>query len=337
VREAAKVLTPRESESTGPMLLGDIKAVFESHKNPDGTTDRIWSQDLCDALAAMEQRPWAEWKANKRANPKPLSKNQLARLLGAFHVAPDSVWIADPTIKAGGRTKKGYLLEKFKEVFERYLSPKGVYETEGRKEPTAAGTSADSETEGKESPFRFENSEKSNNDGPPSTLPFRAGGGGQNDAHEGLTPPDDDLSIPGFLDRTKAETALVCNHCGAYERPGKPVELYEVEGEVYWLHSGCHDDWLHAPDPDDCWFNQEDENRPDSDQDQDQDQDQETEPRVPIKVVGPAASGATCVECHQVNGAGHGPVLKIRRADRPGSKTETLHEDCARSWFGAIQ
>ena len=29
IREAAVALTPRESESTGPMLLGDIKTMFD--------------------------------------------------------------------------------------------------------------------------------------------------------------------------------------------------------------------------------------------------------------------------------------------------------------------
>ena len=59
IREAAAKLAPRDSESTGPMLLADIRAIFES-------ADRLASVDICDGLAAMEGRPWAEWKAGKR-------------------------------------------------------------------------------------------------------------------------------------------------------------------------------------------------------------------------------------------------------------------------------
>jgi hypothetical protein len=120
IREAAAILTPRESESTGPMLLSDIKAVFAGQKTEP---DRIWSEDLCEGLAAMEGRPWAEWKAHKRANAKPITKNQLARLLEPFHIKPDSV---RRTMEDGNtKTKKGYYLHQFKEAFERYLAPEG--------------------------------------------------------------------------------------------------------------------------------------------------------------------------------------------------------------------
>jgi Protein of unknown function (DUF3631) len=177
------------------MLLADIKASYESK-----ATDRLWSEDLCEALAAIEGRPWAEWKAHRRANPKPLSKNQLARLLADFHVTPDSIWI-------NGRTKKGYRLEQFREAFERYLPDYPLYETEGRKEPTAAGTSAVHETEGGDSTFRSVHSENLNNNGPPSVLPVCAGGEAPNDVNGAPFPP-------------------VCEHCGNPERTGKPVETF---------------------------------------------------------------------------------------------------------------
>ena len=57
------------------MLLFDIKAVFD-----DKSVDRLSSEELCEALANMEGRPWAEFSKSR----KPVSKNQLARLLGDF-------------------------------------------------------------------------------------------------------------------------------------------------------------------------------------------------------------------------------------------------------------
>lgn len=48
---------------------------------------------------------------------------------------------------------------------------------------------------------------------------------------------------------------LVCEHCGAPERPGKPVETYSVDGETYLLHPGCRTDWLDAPNPNTWSFN----------------------------------------------------------------------------------
>jgi uncharacterized protein DUF3631 len=296
VREAAAILTPRESESTGPMLLADIKATFEAKK-----TDRLWSENLCEELAAMENRPWAEWKANKRAVPKPLSKAQLARLLDPFHVTPDSVWIADPEHPAGGRTKKGYLVGQFREAFERYLSPEGVSETEGRKEPNAAGTSGDSRNGREESAFRFENSEKPNNDGLPSGLPPCAGGEGTHGINSTPHP-------------------LVCEHCGNPERlPQKPVETFALDGQTYRMHPTCRREWLNGQNPNAWSFNAEYEN---------------DAPQIPLRTIGPAPPDSRCLYCHRDGSAG--PVMRIRRGDRAGSRCETLHEGCARIWFEAM-
>jgi putative DNA primase/helicase len=123
IRQAALALAPRDSESTGPMLLADIKAAFDNK-----ATDRFSSIEICEALAAMEGRPWAEWKVGK-----PLTPNQLARLLKPFGVIPDSVRI-------GTRTPKGYYRHQFDEVWRRYLAPEGVNEPQHRNIPDEMGT-----------------------------------------------------------------------------------------------------------------------------------------------------------------------------------------------------
>ena len=91
-REAAANLMPRETESIGPMLLEDIKAAFEAK-----STDRLSSEEICEALAAIEGRPWAEYgKAGKA-----ISKNQLAKSLKHFRIVPDSVRIGDSFRRRG--------------------------------------------------------------------------------------------------------------------------------------------------------------------------------------------------------------------------------------------
>jgi Protein of unknown function (DUF3631) len=124
IREAAVALAPREIESTGPMLLTDIRLAFDV-----ANTDRLASTATCEALVAMEGRPWAEWKGGK-----PLSPNQLARLLKPFRVAPDSVRI-------GGRTPKGYHRHQFEGLWERYLASDGIYEPQHRNKANEVGTS----------------------------------------------------------------------------------------------------------------------------------------------------------------------------------------------------
>src|SRR4051812_25670503 len=44
----------------------------------------------------------------------------------------------------------------------------------------------------------------------------------------------------------------VCQHCGASERPGEPVETFEVGGVRSRLHPACQADWTTGPDPEDC-------------------------------------------------------------------------------------
>ena len=87
------------------------------------------SVEICDALTSMEGRPWADWRAGK-----PLTPNQLARLLKPFGVVSDSVRI-------GGKTPKGYYRHQFAEVWQRYLALDGVNDPQHRNNATAAGTS----------------------------------------------------------------------------------------------------------------------------------------------------------------------------------------------------
>jgi Protein of unknown function (DUF3631) len=133
IRAAATALAPRESEAVGPMLLADIWTTFEEK----AALDRLASVEICETLAAMEGRPWAEWKASKGASPKPLTPNQLARLLKPFGIAPTG------TIRVGNRTAKGYYRHQFVEAWDRYRdeAAEGVNQTSQRHNVTAAGTS----------------------------------------------------------------------------------------------------------------------------------------------------------------------------------------------------
>jgi Protein of unknown function (DUF3631) len=101
IREAAAVLVPRESESIGPMLLADIDTMLQ---DPD--IDRLVSATICEALAAIEGRPWADWK-----NGKPITPNQLARLLKPFGIVPENV-------RVGSHVPKGYYRHRFTDAFD---------------------------------------------------------------------------------------------------------------------------------------------------------------------------------------------------------------------------
>lgn len=85
-------------------LLIDIQELFKSRNE-----DRVSSKDICEALAKMDERPWATWRKGK-----PLSTNQLARLLKDFGVTSQTLRPKDePTIK-------GYYKDHFQEAWGRY-------------------------------------------------------------------------------------------------------------------------------------------------------------------------------------------------------------------------
>ena len=213
IRDSAAVLTPRESESIGPMLLADIKAIFA-----DKNTGRLASAEICEALAAMEGRPWAEWRV-KNASPKPISQNQLARLLKDFHVYPENIYTG------GARRPKGYLLERFAEAFSRFLEPQGVNEPLNRYTADEMGTSDAFRTAQPEFGVADQKCKKPASNGRCSGLADQNGEDGSAQVNGESCPP-------------------VCEHCGSPDRPDEPVLLCGANGRQYLLHAHCQDEWL---------------------------------------------------------------------------------------------
>jgi hypothetical protein len=201
VREAAATLAPRESESVGTLLLADIRAVFD-----EKAIDRLASAEICEALTAVEGRPWADWKAGK-----PLTPNQLARLLKPFGVAPTG------TIRVGNRTAKGYYHHQFDGLWQRYLAAEGVFEPSHRHNASAAGTSGTFQTVTPEAGVTVQKCEKplqpSNCDG----VTVQKGG---NDLAGANGEPDCSCrQCDGTLDGTE------CPHV--------------IGGQTVWLHPEC--------------------------------------------------------------------------------------------------
>ncbi|MGD0290114.1 MAG: bifunctional DNA primase/polymerase [Candidatus Binataceae bacterium] len=105
---AVKLSGAREDDSAplGIALLADISGLFD-----EMATDRFSSKALCEALAALEGRPWGEYgKAQK-----PVTQNQLARLLKSFLIVSHTIRLPD------GSTPKGYTRSDFEDDFTRYL------------------------------------------------------------------------------------------------------------------------------------------------------------------------------------------------------------------------
>ena len=98
--------TEVDDEAAGVMLLEDMRQMFI-----DEQTDKLASADLVKALHKLEERPWSEW--GRQA--KPITPNQIARLLAPFGVKPK-------TIRIEQDTPRGYEKDDFEDAWRRYLS-----------------------------------------------------------------------------------------------------------------------------------------------------------------------------------------------------------------------
>lgn len=109
-REAALALEAGRSEQTaGVMLLSDIRDLFSEYRR-----DRVQSQNLADDLAALEHRPWPEWRRGK-----PVSTHGVARLLEPFGIRPRQ-------LRGDGWNCRGYDQRDFLDAWRRYLPSQSV-------------------------------------------------------------------------------------------------------------------------------------------------------------------------------------------------------------------
>jgi Protein of unknown function (DUF3631) len=208
---AAQVLAPREPESIGPMVLADIKVLFDSQ----GAGDKLSSEGVCEKLAEMEGRPWAEFGKARR----PISKNRLARILKDFKIVPDNV-------RVGDRVVKGYLRHQFEDAWASYLAPvmpRGVNEPLHRYNADEIRTSATFQIATGGSDVAVGKFEKRNNDGHCSGVAVGEGG------------------RPG----EEAEEPHICTLCGAGPN-GRALQFCCVGDQApVWLHDGeCQDRYM---------------------------------------------------------------------------------------------
>jgi len=85
-------------------LLADLHALF-------ATADKLATATIIRHLAALEDRPWADY-----AQGDPITPRHLAKLLEGFGIKAKQ-------IRQGAATRKGYLRSDFTDAFRRYLPP----------------------------------------------------------------------------------------------------------------------------------------------------------------------------------------------------------------------
>lgn len=136
-RKAAEVLSSEDdSRTASELLLSDIRDLFEIKG-----VDRMFSKDIALELERMEGRPWPEWKGGK-----PISANQIARILSGFKVKSQTIWI-------GEDSAKGYTLDQFDDVFSRFSDIK----TSIRQNPQKTAENHASQNVSKQGDLTFSN------------------------------------------------------------------------------------------------------------------------------------------------------------------------------------
>jgi hypothetical protein len=141
-REIVKMTALAERDETAAiMLLADLQTIFERRG-----AHRLHSDEIISDLLDMEDRPWPDWR-----HGKPLTKEQLAKMLKAFEIAPRQT-------KIEGKNKNGYEVGTLTAAFSRYLgsTPLPSAETQG-----VAGDSSLYPEGQKVEPEKAENPQKS--------------------------------------------------------------------------------------------------------------------------------------------------------------------------------
>jgi hypothetical protein len=251
-REAACTLSGdgHDATSINVDLLADTQKAF-------GGSGGMTSADLVAALVADPERPWATWGKGD----KPLTQNQLARLLRPFGIISETVHLP------GRPDAKGYKRVHFEEAWGAYCPsqapsdpgqtpsppPKPDFKASRRPNADETGTTRDFQS------VRETHSDASKNanlsyshaglDGR-TVENVESGGGRVSAAGEGQwgrVPSDigaifeeraaqgleasDDLDIPLALAR--------CRRCGKGATPGEPVVLCGQNGTAGHYHLRC--------------------------------------------------------------------------------------------------
>ena len=179
-RQAAVVLSgdTDDVESVRVMLLADIQAMFLEHQ-----ADRLASQDICDALEKIEDRPWPEWGRSG----KPITTRGLAKQLSGFGIKPKTI-----RLEGADKTAKGYHLEDFADAFSRY--PPSLSVTPSQPNETGAFSENLSVTPDDDVTVRIPRKPAENSQCHGVTLP--QGGPGDGEGKSGLEPKHDEASDP---------------------------------------------------------------------------------------------------------------------------------------------
>jgi putative DNA primase/helicase len=313
-REAALALSGAASGDTDTMRLRLIRDIRSVCIDASGhLMDRVRTTELISRLTADPEMPWAEYHKGK-----PINANQLAKLLGQFGLVSGNLRFDD------GTQAKGYNLQLFGEVWEKYLDDGQTFSgtdfpSQSRPavpDPTATGISATFDSRLSEALGRREKVQEAQH---PSHLGRRDGSEIENRPREGKKPNGGadagpvatTAGVPG-RENPKAQDGLPrFRKVGdGSVPPGTPcVRCHSADGHVWRLKdinvAGCKSEPLHFECAE-AWFDH----------------------HPPPASNKPTAPPTVCARCGHSDGRLESHQIKVNGVEREAF----LHSECWHDW-----
>ena len=116
-REAAVAFAQAyRDEDIVVILLRDIREIFDARG-----VDRLSSKALVDALNAMDDAGWSEYRGpHGDQQPRKLTPGELARLLQSFGIRSRTIWPAQR--RSDSKSSRGYLRSQFEKAWASYCA-----------------------------------------------------------------------------------------------------------------------------------------------------------------------------------------------------------------------
>jgi putative DNA primase/helicase len=236
-REAACVLSGdgHDVASVNVELLADIWKAF-------GESEVMTSADLVAALVADPERPWATWGKGD----KPLTQNQLARLLRPFAIISETVH------PLGRPHVKGYKRSHFEEAWAGYVpgqnpspQPTDAFKACNRANADQTGITRDFQSVQEAPPHGLKNGDLSYGHAGLHACTFQSGGSdGKEDSATSASSGNGHAfaDYPDLPESLRRPPPRLCDHCGTlgilnpWNWPGRPDGIT--------LHSSCKGPWF---------------------------------------------------------------------------------------------
>jgi 5S rRNA maturation endonuclease (ribonuclease M5) len=231
-REAATEMVKAGKDrepSLGIRLLADLRTIFAD-------AEEMASEVVVHRLVALTEAPWGDLKG------RPLDQRGLARRLRQYEVRPKQL-----RLSAG--KARGYCRADLRDAWDRYVPPSPATSGTSGTSGTNAENSAESRTTSEDSSRYAGDADRYSTAQAEQNVPLNVSDVPDETAqavHATHCKTSDVPDVPDVPSGSEEPEVFprVCEHCGAPENPGEPVNEVYADDRLYLIHAACIDGWL---------------------------------------------------------------------------------------------